>query len=51
MQPLFQPCYWEAKAGTIKTKLSSLGLKRWLYTRVIRHRMNAQVRRIRAEKW
>jgi transglutaminase-like putative cysteine protease len=27
------------------------GLKRWLYTRVIRHRMNAQVRRIRAEKW
>ena len=27
------------------------GLTRWLYTRVIRHRMNAQVRRIRAEKW
>ena len=27
------------------------GLKRWLYTHVIRHRMNAQVRRIRAEKW
>ena len=27
------------------------GLKRWLYTRVIRHRLNAQVRRIRAEKW
>ena len=27
------------------------GLKRWLYTRVIRNRMNAQVRRIRAEKW
>ena len=27
------------------------GLKRWLYTRVIRHRMNDQVRRIRAEKW
>ena len=27
------------------------GLKRWLYTQVIRHRMNAQVRRIRAEKW
>ena len=27
------------------------GLKRWLYSHVIRHRMNAQVRRIRAEKW
>jgi len=27
------------------------GLKRWLYTHEIRHRMNAQVRRIRAEKW
>ena len=27
------------------------GLKRWLYAHVIRHRMNAQVRRIRAEKW
>ena len=27
------------------------GLKRWLFTQVIRHRMNAQVRRIRAEKW
>ena len=27
------------------------GLKRWLYMHVIRHRMNAQVRRIRAEKW
>lgn len=27
------------------------GLKRWLYGHVIRHRMNAQVRRIRAEKW
>ena len=27
------------------------GFKRWLYSHVIRHRMNAQVRRIRAEKW
>ena len=27
------------------------GLKRWLYSHVIRHRMNAQVERIRAEKW
>ena len=27
------------------------GLKRWLYTQIIRHRMNAQVRRIRAETW
>lgn len=27
------------------------GLRRWLYTHVIRHRMNAQVERIRAEKW
>ena len=27
------------------------GPKRWLYRHVIRHRMNAQVRRIRAEKW
>jgi len=27
------------------------GLKRWLYMHVIRHRMNAQVRRIRAERW
>lgn len=27
------------------------GLKRWLYADVIRHRMNAQVRRIRAENW
>ena len=27
------------------------GLKRWLYAHVIRHRMNAQVGRIRAEKW
>ncbi|MDP1902234.1 MAG: transglutaminase family protein [Rubrivivax sp.] len=27
------------------------GLKRWLYERVIRHRMNARVRRIRAERW
>jgi transglutaminase-like putative cysteine protease len=27
------------------------GLQRWLYAHVIRHRMNAQVRRIRAEKW
>ncbi len=27
------------------------GLKRWLYSHVIRNRMNAQVRRIRAEKW
>ncbi len=27
------------------------GLKRWLYTQVIRHRMNAQVRRIRVGRW
>ncbi|WP_088283832.1 transglutaminase family protein [Ideonella sp. A 288] len=27
------------------------GVKRWLYSHVIRHRMNAQVQRIRAEKW
>ena len=27
------------------------GLKRWLYTHAIRHRMNAQVRRIRPETW
>ena len=27
------------------------GFKRWLYSHVIRHRMNAQVRRIRAENW
>lgn len=27
------------------------GLKRWLYAHFIRHRMNAQVQRIRAEKW
>lgn len=27
------------------------GLKRWLYSHVIRHRMNAQVQRIRAGKW
>ncbi|MFY7916692.1 MAG: transglutaminase-like domain-containing protein [Rubrivivax sp.] len=27
------------------------GLKRWLYKHFIRHHMNAQVRRIRAEKW
>jgi len=27
------------------------GPKRWLYTHLIRHRMNAQARRIRAEQW
>lgn len=27
------------------------GLNRWLYRHVIRHRMNAQVRRIRTERW
>lgn len=27
------------------------GLKRWLYSHAIRHRLNARVRRIRAEKW
>ncbi len=27
------------------------GLRRWLYSHVIRHCMNAQVERIRAEKW
>lgn len=27
------------------------GFKRWLYSHAIRHRMNAQVERIRAEKW
>jgi transglutaminase-like putative cysteine protease len=27
------------------------GAKRWIYTQVIRHRMNAQVQRIRAEEW
>jgi transglutaminase-like putative cysteine protease len=27
------------------------GLKRWLYSQVIRHRMDAQVRRVRAGKW
>ena len=27
------------------------GLKRWLYERVIRHRMNRNVARVRASKW